>query len=310
VVKGNTITGNGYGGYDPAWSAGGMKTAGSTGQVVDSNTVYGNNGPGLWCDIGCTGITFSNNTAYDNAGPGVFFEISNGAKITGNRLWRNAGFGQVYVSSSANAEVANNVIAWGAGPLPGNTAGGIVVSSQKRSDLSFNQVGPINNSVHNNTLIAPAQTTGLLSWYQDLCTSEPWCVLYLPTSRNTASNNSFWWPGTEDGSQRFYWANASYPSLVGFNLATNSASAYMSDALKTQVLAASSMPATAGGIPATPTPTSAPSPSPTSTPATPTRTATPVRTQTPTPTTSCFVWTRQGSTYAWVQKPSSFCQPG
>ncbi|MDQ6672251.1 MAG: right-handed parallel beta-helix repeat-containing protein [Chloroflexota bacterium] len=245
LIRGNTMTQNGLGGWDPNWGAGGLKTASSTNQTVDSNTVYSNGGPGIWCDLGCVGVTYTNNTVHDNVGAGIMFEISNTAKIFGNQLWRNTGFGQIYVSSSANAEVSNNVVAWGYGPVAGVTAGGVTVSSNNRSDQSFNQVGTINNNVHDNTMMGPVTNSGQMVWYQDSCSTESWCLLYKASSNNRGSNNNFWYPGPEDGSQRFYWNFTSYASLSMFNatVASTPGGMYLTDSQKTQMLASRNMPA-------------------------------------------------------------------
>jgi hypothetical protein len=246
LIRGNTLTQNGFGGWDPNWGAGAIKTASSTNQTVDGNSMYNNGGPGIWCDIGCFGVVYSNNTVHDNVGPGIQFEISNTAQIFGNHLWRNTGFGQIYVSSSANAEVHNNVVAWGYGPAVGVTAGGVTVSSINRPDQSYNQVGTINNTVHDNTLIGPVTNSGQVVWYQDTCSTESWCTLYRASSRNGGSNNNFWYPGPEDGSQRFYWNDTSYSSLASFNgtVANTPGGSYLTSGQKSQVLASSNMPAT------------------------------------------------------------------
>src|SRR5438132_13920449 len=122
-----------------------------TNPVVDSNASYNNSGPGLWCDINCQNAVFSNNRVHNNTMMGIFFEISVGAKIFGNTVWSN-GFGYttwgwgtgIVISSSSNAEVYNNVVAW--------NADGISVISQNRPDAP--SVGTVNNYVHNHTIVA------------------------------------------------------------------------------------------------------------------------------------------------------------
>src|SRR5437868_4437558 len=59
TIRGNTIFGNGFGGWDWQWQAGGIKMVASTNLLVDQNEVYGNGGPGIWCDMGCQNVIIS-----------------------------------------------------------------------------------------------------------------------------------------------------------------------------------------------------------------------------------------------------------
>ena len=105
--------------FSPGWSAGGSKSAILNGYVSENNTVNHNGGPGVWCDIGCTNVVIRNNRLHDNEQQGIFFEISNGAKIFGNKAWNNGwGFHEwcygadILASSSRNVEIYRNVVAW------------------------------------------------------------------------------------------------------------------------------------------------------------------------------------------------------
>jgi parallel beta-helix repeat protein len=114
VVRGNVITDNSYGGWNWGWMGGGTKFVASVGLTVDGNVVANNNGPGIWCDIGCSGATISNNIVHDNLGPNVMYEVSSNARITNNRIWGQAGAFRpaLYVASSGSVEVDNNLVAW------------------------------------------------------------------------------------------------------------------------------------------------------------------------------------------------------
>ena len=107
LISGNQIYGNGYGGWRWEWQAGGIKTAASRNLMVTRNTVHDNNGPGIWCDLGCQDVTYADNVVSDLSASGIFFEVSTGARITGNRVQRS-GKGDlpgISISSSGNVEV-------------------------------------------------------------------------------------------------------------------------------------------------------------------------------------------------------------
>jgi len=116
--------------------------------VIDSNEVSYTDGIGLWCDIACANVTISNNRIHHNTYQGINFEISNGAKIHDNALWENGWAKPVYgwgaaitISSSGNAEVYHNTVAW-------NYAG-ISVIVQNRPDA----VKTTNTYVHDNVIV-------------------------------------------------------------------------------------------------------------------------------------------------------------
>ena len=137
MVSNNTLANNGGTliggvidpGFDPGWQAGGAKWALQQGMVVSGNTVQGNAGPGLWCDVTCLDTTYSGNTVSGNASVGIMYEISDTAQIFDNVVYGNgpsssccgsacpAGSGcsfysgaQILVSASPNVQVYSNTV--------------------------------------------------------------------------------------------------------------------------------------------------------------------------------------------------------
>jgi Malectin domain/Right handed beta helix region len=201
AIVGNTITGNGFGGWDWEWQAGGLKTAASTNQLVDRNVVFGNNGAGLWCDIGCRDVTYSNNRVYDHAASGILFEISTGAHIFGNAVWRSGllGFPAISASSSGDADIHDNTVY--------DSPRGIQAYLDQRPDAR-----PVTNVfIHENTIIMTLDR-GYSMMIGDFGSG----VTSAPTSNNTGRNNNVWFTTAENGGARFGWANRSYSSLVDF----------------------------------------------------------------------------------------------
>ena len=120
-VQGNVLACNNTAGFDPFWEAGGAKFSRAHGLVVSDNSVYGNDGPGLWCDIDCDGIEFSHNRSYSNSRQGLHVEISRNAVINGNTVWSNgrgdpypgAGAG-ILLQNTSGSRVTGNIVAWNA----------------------------------------------------------------------------------------------------------------------------------------------------------------------------------------------------
>jgi parallel beta-helix repeat protein len=192
LIQGNMIYNNNLSGFDSVnWAGAGVKLVAFSNLTLDANEVRNNAGPGLWCDIGCQGVVFSNNRVHDNAGAGILFEISAGAKIYNNAIWYCSPTAPaVNISSSANADVYSNVLAW-------NNLG-IAVFSEERANRP-NQ-GTVGITVHNNTILANGQSALSLEWYQRGNGN-----LFESGSGNSGSSNTFWFPGDEDGSGRFRW---------------------------------------------------------------------------------------------------------
>ena len=229
LIQGNSIYNNNLSGFDSVnWAGAGIKVVQFTNLVIDQNEVRNNAGPGLWCDIGCQTVTFSNNRVHDNQGAGILFEISSGAKIYNNAIWNCSPTAPaINISSSANAEVYANVLAW-------NNLG-IAVFSEERANRPSQ--GTVNINVHDNTILNNGQSALSLQWFQRGSGN-----LFDDGSKNTASTNAFWYPGGEDGGNRFRWQHY-ITSLSDFKQTPSGAnSRYLSLQDRDQVLSGWGIP--------------------------------------------------------------------
>jgi nitrous oxidase accessory protein NosD len=239
TIEGNRIADNNTEGFDPAWEAGGLKAAVSTGLRVTDNDVAENDGVGIWCDIDCRDFAASGNRVHGNSRAGIMFEISDGARIENNVVWENGwgfptwGWGAgILVSSSSDATVRGNLLAW--------NADGISVISQDRNQAGGDAVR--NVSVTGNTVLADAASGFLLAWLQDW--SGP---LYAADSGNAGSGNRFWHETPEPSSCRFDWASC-IDAIGPFSTTPGGkGSTYLTDAAAHAAL-------TRAGVPAHPVP--------------------------------------------------------
>jgi parallel beta-helix repeat protein len=237
TISGNRIHDNNTEGFQSGWEAGGLKAAVSTDLSLTDNQVYDNGGAGLWCDIDCQNVTYSGNRVHHNASAGIFFEISDGAVVANNVVWENGwgshawGWGAgILISSSRNADVHDNVVAW--------NADGISVISQSRADAP----GPIvGDYVHANTVVvAPAASDTsekfAVGFLQD------WSgVLFDAASNNRGAANRYWY-STPEPSGRFGW-NGTKSRLSDFNATPgDEAAVYLSAAQRDSVLTGAGVP--------------------------------------------------------------------
>jgi parallel beta-helix repeat protein len=173
--------------------------------------VHDNNGPGIWIDIDVRNTTIVNNRVHDNHDFGIFFEVSDGAEIAHNVVFTNgtdssgwAWGAQIAIGNSRNANVHDNIVAWG--------ADGIGVISQNRADWpAYNNLTGV--KVHHNTILRHQSGVNVLAlgWVQD------WAgVLYDPASANEGYDNAYWYPTPEPGGDRYHWSTA-HNKLSGFN---------------------------------------------------------------------------------------------
>jgi hypothetical protein len=111
LIQGNHIHGNNTANVDPFWAAGGMKIIGDTDLQVLDNEVDHNQGPGIWCDIGCNRVLIARNRVHDQPYNPIFYEISSNGEITGNTIATSTGggvWGCIVVSSSGSTYVHAN----------------------------------------------------------------------------------------------------------------------------------------------------------------------------------------------------------
>ena len=231
---------NSAGAFDPGDEAGGGKTMASTGITFVRNHVHHNGGPGIWFDNNVRTAVVTNNKIHDNQTEGIYFEISSGAKISGNAVWNNGfgdpgwGFGAgITIASSDGAEVWGNTVAW--------NARGISVISQARGPSPHN-----NNYVHDNKIIQ--QGTSFVTGFYD----DHGNTLFAAANNNRGSGNDYWVGGPEPSNDRFEWHGpksrlSDYEATPGEH-----GGRYMTTAERNQALAAA-------GISGTPTP---PAPTP------------------------------------------------
>ena len=223
--------------YDPGWEAGGGKATVVRGLTFDANRVYSNRGPGLWCDVDCRDVVYKDNRVRNNTGPGILFETGDGATITNNRIFRNGfGFpawgwgGGIVLSSSADAEVFGNIVAW--------NADGISVISQARGD----NPGARDHYVHDNVIVISPKSTDrsdkfMLAWQQDHAGG-----IYSRSSNNRGANNRYWHAQAEPTWARFEWSGPK-STLAAFNATRGERNGrYLSTAEKNTVLSNAGMP--------------------------------------------------------------------
>lgn len=249
VVRGNQIHHNNTEAFSAGWEAGGLKMALAENVTLTGNSVYRNDGPGLWCDIDCKNVTYTNNRVHHNQNAGIFFEISDGAEISGNKVYENGwgfpdwGWGAgILVSSSRNADVHDNTVAW-------NADGVTVLSQDRPADFGrdrarWNKVS--GNAVHDNAIFrAPVSCCDYwdhlgLGWLQD------WDgTMYEPASNNRGARNRYWYPTAEGDGNRFEFGDRGYESLRDFNATPGEEDGrYLTNREKTQILSAAGVPTT------------------------------------------------------------------
>lgn len=249
LVQGNRIHDNNTEGFDPAWEAGGMKTAGvlraggTHSLLANRNKVYRNDGKGFWCDTGCTNVTYSNNRVHHNKRNGIQLEITDGAKVFGNVVWENGwdksvwGWGAGILSlSSKNVEIYDNVVAW-------NTDGISVVSTDREGTFYDNVV---NVRVHHNTILHKeypsahfnSEQNYALGWLQD------WAgVLFDASSNNRGYDNKYWYITAESNLARYAWSGGKSELSQFSPTPGEERGRYLSNAEKKQVVSSARIPA-------------------------------------------------------------------
>jgi hypothetical protein len=311
------------------WGAGGIKFGGMRDVTLRANEIDHNHGMGAWCDVHCANWIATGNKVHDNTHAGLMFEISDGATISGNSVWSNGwqwtsfiwGAG-ILVSSSTNAQVTGNTVAW--------SYAGISVVSTTRTDRPPSLSG---NVVRDNIIARDIGPTSYFWGNQFLGNADDVGGVDQSSAKPVLAPNNYWSDRPEAYPPvRFSAANVAQWQLSAFNRQTgDNRSRYLSNAEAYAALQAAGIPT--GPVPPPPptltptptvtptatttptqtaTPTTTPTPTPTSTAtptATPTSTPSPSPTATSTPTPICYIVTVRGSeTPVARSADQSFCQ--
>lgn len=242
-VRNNKIHDNNTEDFVTDWAAGGMKNTHMSRLVADGNTVYNNNGTGLWCDEGCRNVTISNNRVHHNTVRGIHFEISDGATIFGNVVWENGwgkrgyGFGEagIHVTSSRDVAVYGNTLAW--------NNDGITVVNQDRPQGDGVQYDKVTNvRVYNNTILSKDYYSGQypsLAWVKAYSGGN----IFDAAANNRGYDNRYWYPASEGGTYRYKWNN-DFKQIGGFNQTPGEERGrYLSSTEKNQVVTGKGIPA-------------------------------------------------------------------
>jgi hypothetical protein len=196
TVQNDTVQNNGVAPGTGIASFGGILIAGGSTDLVDSNTVTGNGGGGVFVNdngpvnpgapnagpnapVAATNDTVSNNTISGNYGScGIVYATHNsggsitGGSITGNTITGHIGVfrstgpdlgGIVVAAASAGATVSNTTVS--GNNISGSFEGGIIVHAHAPNDvvtgtsITGNTVGPANNWGSTN---GPPTTAGII----------------------------------------------------------------------------------------------------------------------------------------------------
>ena len=231
---------------NPSDEAGGGTVSESSGVRFEGNEVDHNGGPGIWYDNHSSSGTVTGNRVHHNSWDGIFFEISNKVTISGNSVWENGwghpawGYGAgITISSSDNATVANNTVAWNARQIS-------VISQNRNSPPHVDDV------VHDNVM---ASGNGVLvgGWYSDNGSS-----LFSSTNGNHGYSDKFWVGIGEPSSNRFAWDGPRSTLSSYNNTRGEEGGSYLSVAARDAALAAAGIPADDGTPVSGPPPPAAP----------------------------------------------------
>ena len=193
VVDGNRISHNNTEEYDVQWEGGGSKWATARNLTVSNNEAFNNDGPGLWCDVGCDTVTFSGNRVHHNKHQGIHFEVSRNAVIRDNVTWENGhdykiwplGAG-ILVQNSSNVRVHGNVVAW-------NGDGIGVIQGSRGDDTLMRDV-----SIYENVIAgAEGNLLGVVSNADD-SVFQSWTNNKAHGNRYYRSGSANWAQGNQD----------------------------------------------------------------------------------------------------------------
>jgi hypothetical protein len=179
----------------------------------------------------------SGNRLSFNQRAGILFELSDGAQITGNAVWENGwghsdwGWGGgIILSTSKNASVSQNTLAW-------NADGISVLEQDREPDLAVTGVTVSQNVI---ALAPPAPGSYALGWLSDVSPSQ----LYAPAAGNTGAANRYWTPLPDTGGIQFGWTD-DYSLLGAFNATPGEEGGqYLTLTEKNQALGSAGIPLT------------------------------------------------------------------
>ncbi len=207
TVRGCTITGNNYRGFNTAWHAGGIKCVTKSYGTIENCTINGNKGQGVWfdyCDGGNPSLLrrclISGNAAA--SGGGIMVEASKNVTIANNVIADNDRRG-VYVAASDDVMVVLNTV------TGTRTQNAIDVSGMPRAGKTLTNVTICSNLVSGNAcqhdlMMVKENGTDIVGLHCD----------YNLFYRSTGSV-ALWWG--LDG--RGGWAGTTYPTVVAWKAA-------------------------------------------------------------------------------------------
>lgn len=216
--------------FDPQVEAGGGKIMASRGITFAYNKVWANGGPGIWFDTNVRDVVVRKNRVWGNRESGIMFEISNGADIRGNKVWGNGfgsaawGFGAgILISSSDNARVRYNTVAW--------NARGISVISQNRPTKPHK-----GNVIHENVIISNSGRF-VTGFYDDHGGS-----LFNASNGSRGYGNRYWVGASQPTGERFHW-NGPRSTLQSYNNTRGEQQGkYISKVKRNSILRSKNMP--------------------------------------------------------------------
>ncbi|MDE0804473.1 MAG: right-handed parallel beta-helix repeat-containing protein, partial [Acidimicrobiales bacterium] len=109
VVRGSLLQGNNDEHFADIPKAGGFKTSGANGLLLENNTAIGNHANGLWTDLASNDVTVVRNIASFNERNAIEIELTGDAIVAGNVVAGNQGTG-VYINETNRAKVWNNTM--------------------------------------------------------------------------------------------------------------------------------------------------------------------------------------------------------
>ena len=225
---------------DPGWEAGVGKVSRTRNLVQEDFDVHDVYGHGVWADIDNRGWVVRRARIRNVTHSGIFFEISEGATIEdcvivncghGGSAWAyGAG---IQVSSSKDASVRRNIIAW--------CSRGISVIAQERGGYPVTSPGDYRGIRVEDNVIVDQDGTWMHNWSED---RGPSYDRLFAGSGNGGARNLYWTPVAEPRGDRFQWQGPK-DTLAKFEATpAETGGRYMTTAEKDTVLIAAGVPVT------------------------------------------------------------------